>query len=247
MIDIHCHILPGVDDGAENEQESIIMADIAAESGTKELIMTPHCCAPRGFANLDKPALEAEFAALRACAARCRIPIKLHCGMEVFAANDFEALLDSGLLFTLAGSDYLLIEFAFDEMGMFIERCVQAVLSRGLTPIIAHPERYYFMQDEPEFMRHCALDGAKLQLNCASLDGGFGRSAKRAAHWALEHGCAHFIASDAHGPFMRSPALDAGYDLIEDLYGHDAAELLFCLNPAAVIKNRKVYAPLDER
>ena len=204
MIDIHSHILFGVDDGAGNAEDSLIMAETAAENGVKQMIMTPHCCEADGFANFNTAELTARFDSMRAMMKENEIPLKLYNGMEVFSTPRLGEQIDEGKLLTLAGSKYLLMEFAFGETDEFMERSLQTVFERGLIPVIAHPERYYFIQDEPAFLEHCALCGAVVQLNKGSLTGMFGRHAKKTARWCLEHGCVHIIASDAHGPYRRT-------------------------------------------
>lgn len=246
MIDIHSHILFGVDDGAGNAEDSLIMAEMAAENGVKQMIMTPHCCEADGFANFNTAELTARFDSMRAMMKENEIPLKLYNGMEVFSTPRLGEQIDEGKLITLAGSKYLLIEFAFGETDEFMERSLQTVFERGLIPVIAHPERYYFIQDEPAFLEHCALCGAVVQLNKGSLTGMFGRHAKKTARWCLEHGCVHVIASDAHGPYRRTTKLNDGYDVVAEYYGQDAAELLFCENPAAIINNGEVYALASE-
>ena len=219
MIDIHSHILFGVDDGAGNAEDSLIMAETAAENGVKQMIMTPHCCEADGFANFNTAELLTRFDSMRAMMKENEIPLKLYNGMEVFSTPRLGEQIDEGKLLTLAGSKYLLIEFAFGETDEFMERSLQTVFERGLIPVIAHPERYYFIQDEPAFLEHCALCGAVVQLNKGSLTGMFGRHAKKTARWCLEHGCVHVIASDAHGPYRRTTKLNDGYDVVAEYYG----------------------------
>ncbi len=246
MIDIHSHILYGVDDGSQTAQDSLIMAETATENGVNEMIMTPHCCEPDGFDNFNTPELRRRFDLMRAMMREKEVPLKLYNGMEVFATKSLAEQLDEGRLLTLAGSKYLLIEFAFGETGEFIERSLQTVFERGLVPVIAHPERYYFVQDEPKFLEHCALCGAVVQLNKGSLSGMFGRHARKTAAWCLEHGCVHIIASDAHGPYQRTTKLNNCCDAVAEYYGKDAAKLLFEENPAAIIKNGEVFALASE-
>ena len=160
MIDIHSHILFGVDDGAGNAEDSLIMAETAAENGVKQMIMTPHCCEADGFANFNTAELLTRFDSMRAMMKENERPLKLYNGMEVFSTPRLGEQIDEGKLLTLAGSKYLLIEFAFGETDEFMERSLQTVFERGLIPVIAHPERYYFIQDEPAFLEHCALCGA---------------------------------------------------------------------------------------
>ena len=153
MIDLHCHILPGVDDGSADEEESCAMARLAVESGVTDIAATPHCNAPDPFYNYADSALHARFARLRQRLEREQIPLRIHEGMEVFTTPELPRLLDEGRLLTLGGTRYLLIEFAFGESEWFFDEMLAAVRARGLTPVLAHPERYTCVQDEPRLLR----------------------------------------------------------------------------------------------
>ena len=141
MIDLHCHILPGVDDGSADEEESCAMARLAVESGVTDIAATPHCNAPDPFYNYADSALHARFTRLRQRLEREQIPLRIHEGMEVFTTPELPRLLDEGRLLTLGGTRYLLIEFAFGESEWFFDEMLAAVRARGLTPVLAHPER----------------------------------------------------------------------------------------------------------
>ena len=241
MIDLHCHILPGVDDGSADEEESCAMARLAVESGVTDIAATPHCNAPDPFYNYADSALHARFARLRQRLEREQIPLRIHEGMEVFTTPELPRLLDEGRLLTLGGTRYLLIEFAFGESEWFFDEMLAAVRARGLTPVLAHPERYTCVQDEPRLLRRWAREGTVLQANKGSFFGMFGRRAAAAAHWALADGCLHLIASDAHSPYSRTPCLGEAYDAVCELYSADYADVLFCRNPAKAIGNKKIF------
>ena len=177
MIDLHCHILPGVDDGSADEEESCAMARLAVESGVTDIAATPHCNAPDPFYNYADSALHARFARLRQRLEREQIPLRIHEGMEVFTTPELPRLLDEGRLLTLGGTRYLLIEFAFGESEWFFDEMLAAVRARGLTPVLAHPERYTCVQDEPRLLRRWAREGSVLQANKGSFFGMFGRRA----------------------------------------------------------------------
>lgn len=127
MIDLHCHILPGVDDGSADEEESCAMARLAVESGVTDIAATPHCNAPDPFYNYADSALHARFARLRQRLEREQIPLRIHEGMEVFTTPELPRLLDEGRLLTLGGTRYLLIEFAFGESEWFFDEMLAAV------------------------------------------------------------------------------------------------------------------------
>ena len=243
MIDIHSHILFGVDDGAGNAEDSLIMAETAAENGVKQMIMTPHCCEADGFANFNTAELTARFDSMRAMMKGNEIPLKLYNGMEVFSTPRLGEQIDEGKLLTLAGSKYLLIEFAFGETDEFMERSLQTVFERGLIPVIAHPERYYFIQDEPAFLEHCALCGAVVQLNKGSLLGLLGSRAEDTALHLLSHGLAHLIASDAHDDRFRTTGFRSLLPVLEPICHPDYIALLLHGNPRRILRDEPIPIP----
>ena len=149
MIDLHCHILPGVDDGAASEEESCMMARMAAESGVTALAATPHCGVPGQFENFADERLMDRFSALERLLEREHVPLRLYTGMEVFVTEQTPRHLREGRLLTLGGSRYLLVEFGFDEEPDFAERMLGELLEAGVVPVVAHPERYHFVQPRP--------------------------------------------------------------------------------------------------
>ena len=246
MIDLHCHILPGVDDGSADEEESCAMARLAVESGVTDIAATPHCNAPDPFYNYADSALHARFARLRQRLERERIPLRIHEGMEVFTTPELPRLLDEGRLLTLGGTRYLLIEFAFGESEWFFDEMLAAVRARGLTPVLAHPERYTCVQDEPRLLRRWAREGTVLQANKGSFFGMFGRRAAKTAHWCLDCGCLHLIGSDAHSPYRRTPRLSDIYELVADAVSMETAQLLLHDNPAAILTGGTIYPAMAQ-
>lgn len=246
MIDLHCHILPGVDDGAASAAESCLMAQIAAENGITAIAMTPHCNVPDYFDNYASAQLTERFQRLDTLLQKEKIPLKVYPGMEVYVTDELPDLLRQGKLLTLAGSRYLLVEFGFDEPFSFMEQMLYTVKSFGLTPIVAHPERYYCVQDDPAQLYQWADEGVVLQLNKGSLFGLFGNHAARAAHWCLGEGCVHLVGSDAHSPYRRTPRLAEAWDYIADYNAPEIARFLLQDNPQRIINNESVRPVLAE-
>ena len=246
MIDLHCHILPGVDDGSASEEESCQMARIAVECGVTELAATPHCNVPEQFENYASPGLAGRLERLQSRLDREKIPLRLHAGMEVYGTPALPQLLRRKKLLTLGGSRYLLIEFGFGESARLVEWMLEAVEDFGLTPVVAHPERYYFIQDDPLQLLCWAEKGRVLQVNKGSFFGMFGRRAARTAHWCLREGCLHLIASDAHSPYRRTTRLSDIYDYVSDVASLEIADFLLQDNPSALLEDRPV-APVLEK
>ena len=165
MIDLHTHILPGLDDGSPDLETSVLMAAVAAESGVTHLVATPHSNQRGAFENYASPALQVRFDCLCTAVHEAGIPLELSLGMEIFGTGDVLQLLHDGRLLTLGGGRYLLIEFGFHEDPLRIERLLDALLADGYWPVVAHPERYYGLQRMPNYLFDWANRGIVLQVN----------------------------------------------------------------------------------
>lgn len=238
MIDIHCHIIPGVDDGSSDFAESVAMGETAAACGVTDIIVTPHCNIPGEFANYAGPSYEEHFEGLRFLFAKNRIPIRIHRGMEVFGTDDVGELIDNGRLHTMAGSRYMLIEFPFDDDMWRVRDVLRSVQRRGVTPIIAHPERYYAVNDDIGFALDWADMGCYLQINRTSLIGPPAAPETQTSRALLDMGAVHFVATDAHGVFTRTTELIDAYEFVARRYSTDWADILMRENPMRVIENR---------
>ena len=241
MIDLHCHMLPGVDDGASSEKEALLMAQVAVDSGVTDVARTPHCNVPGKFSNYYDQQLEGRFRRFEQLLHRENGSLTVHRGMEVFVTPELPRLLDNGSLLTLGGSRYLLVEFAFGEEAWFADDILRQIRQYDLIPVVAHPERYYFLQDEPRHLLRWVGDGCLLQLNKGSFFGMFGRHAAKTAHWCLDCGCLHLIGSDAHSPYRQTPRLNDVYDLVAEAVSPETAQLLLHDNPAAILTGDAVY------
>lgn len=240
MIDVHCHMLPSVDDGAANEEDALLMAQVAQDSGVAGVVLTPHCNVPGQFDNRYDAELKERFGSFEQLLRREGYTLNVYRGMEVFATDELPKLLDVGQLITLGGGKHLLVEFAFGEEAYFADDMLKCVRSYGLTPVIAHPERYYFIQDDPRHLLHWMNKGYVLQLNKGSFFGMFGRHAAKTAHWCLDCGCLHVIGSDAHSPYRRTPRLSDIFSLVEENVSTDTATLLLQDNPKAILNGGEV-------
>ena len=242
MTDLHCHILPGFDDGAQTRQELLDMAAMAARCGTRRIVCTPHCTAGdpelAGRAEAIRETVQLANGWLQAAG----IAVTLYPGMELLATDALAQTLESSACLTLGGSRYLLVEFDFSVRSAFITQSLETVRRAGLYPVLAHPERYVCVQRRPELAAqwfHLCL----LQLNKGSLTGGFGPGPEATAGWIVDNGLAHLAASDAHGVRLRTPDLRAAYDRVARRTAPDYARVLFCRNPELVLAGRPVLRP----
>lgn len=246
MIDIHAHILPGLDDGADSLDTAIAMAKIAADSGVRAMIATPHCGKPgASSSSFFTNRLLEQVAELQRVLWRQDIPLRLYPGMEVFATEDFQQWLLEGRLLPLAGSRYLLVEFYVDEEQSFMEKTLRLIGSRGLIPVIAHPERYYCVQWEPELAKNWAGRGCVLQLNRGSIQGKLGQDAMQCAWKLLESGVPQVAASDAHGSTHRRPELKSLMLELGQRLSWDYAAKLLIENPRSILRNVAMDHKMD--
>ena len=237
MIDIHAHILPGLDDGSDRTRTSLRMAELAVRSGVTDLIATPHSNQRGRFENYASEELEGQFQRLKDALRQEQIALRLHLGMEVYATSDMAELYREGKLLTLAGSRYLLMEFGFHDDVYYMEHVLRDVLDTGVTPILAHPERYKALQALPDILVDWVQGGVHLQINKGSLSGNFGRESFRLAVTMLEHDLASFVASDAHRADQRTPVLRDMYRWIAEHYSEFLADRLLRRNPERVLRN----------
>ncbi len=246
MIDIHSHVLPGVDDGSQSLSDSLELLAQAADSGVHTLVATPHCNIPEEFDNYLSPELDELFLRLDRAREEEGIPIRLCRGMEIFATYDMPALLRDGRVWTLNGSAYFLTEFAFDEVPDFCRLILRRCRDLGFRPIIAHPERYYFVQEDPDIAFEWCVSGYGLQLNKGSILGRFGPEPMNCARLLLQHGLAACVASDAHSPFQRSTHMGEISDYLLEEYGTNYHRLLLEENPARILSGRDLlgYEPI---
>ena len=170
MVDIHCHILPNCDDGADSMETALLMAQMAVDSGVDTVIATPHCNLPNvKEKNFRDAPLALRFVELMQRLRDAGIPLEIQPGAEVMCMPDTIELLRKRQLVTLARSDYLLVEFFFDERVDFMEDMLSAIRAEGLIPVVAHPERYEALQQTPTVIQRWFESGYIIQLNKGSL------------------------------------------------------------------------------
>lgn len=218
-IDIHCHILPGLDDGADTLEHAIRMAMMAVDSGVSHVVCTPHCSASDRNLSSRIERIRRSVGALGGELDRLGIPLTLHTGMELLCDGGLARALERGEVLTLAGSRCLLIEFRFDVRVAAIERAAAEVKRAGYVPVLAHPERYPVVWETPECMEIWASEGYLLQLDKDSVLGRFGRRCASVSRWALSRGLVFTIASDAHDTRKRTPEMRTVWSIVEREFG----------------------------
>lgn len=235
MVDIHCHILPEVDDGAESLAEALEMARMAAASGVTDLAATSHF-----QGDGDEPAaLEAlyrQFKRLEKAVAEERIPLKLHLGAEILCLPQTILLARDRELPTMGDTDYVLCEFFFDAPYSYMDEILAGIAECGYRPVIAHPERYGAIQRQPRRAQRWFRRGYVIQVNKGSVLGAFGSRAQDTAQWLLEMGNVHILASDAHSACRRTTDLSRLEKWLLEHYPPDYTRLLLEDNPGRLLR-----------
>ncbi len=234
IADIHCHILPELDDGAASVSVSLEMARLAKKSGVDIVVATPHSLEAERNPRFFERVLDAtDF--LNDCLFEENIDLKIIPGMEIFATDDTLSLLNSGLLLPLGNTDNVLIEFDFDDSLHRMGYILYELVNGGYTPVIAHPERYFDVIGNPEVADEWIDMGCKLQINKGSILGRFGAEAAHTARDFIRHGKAFAVASDAHGAAYRTPHMGEAADELIRLTDEKTAKDLLCTNPYKIL------------
>ena len=242
MIDIHTHILPNIDDWADSLEEAYEMALMAVRSGVEALVATPHSNQGMGIMDHERKKQEQAFLNLEQVLLREKVPLKLYRGMEIWSSIDMVEKIQSGKLITLNETPYVLIEFAFDEEPWWIEAIMEELKGAGLIPIIAHPERYYCVQEDPELLYEWRMQGALAQMNKGSILGRFGREIERTAEILLKKHLFTCIASDAHHAYIRTTDMRELLYYLQRHYSQEEQDRLLRQNPLSIIQGGK-YVP----
>lgn len=240
MIDTHCHLLPGVDDGPPDLDAAVAICRRAAEDGCTAMVATPHLRHELWW-NGDRRALETRWRRLREAVGGAP---EIHLGGEIAVNSQSveEMIRGSETLLTLAGSRYLLLELDWRGVGPDPEELIHELAVAGRFPVIAHPERIPWLVGDPPLVLRLLELGATLQVTARALSGEMGRAAQAASRALMDAGLVQFIASDAHDLRTRPPGLRATYELVVATWGEPVARRLFEDNPRAVLEDR----PLGE-
>ncbi len=235
MIDLHCHMLPGIDDGAPDMDTALAMARLAADDGIELLACTPHIY-PGLYENTG-PDIRRRVGELQAAIDNAGITLKLTLGADTHLAPDLVSALNNKRVPTLADSRYFLLEPPHHVQPPRLEDMVFSLLSAGYVPLITHPERLTWISRAYPLFARLVEQGAWMQITAGSLTGRFGPAAQTWGERFLTDGLAHLLATDGHSVRGRPPLLAEGRLAAARLIGDDAATDLVVTRPRAVVEN----------
>ena len=237
-IDIHSHILPGIDDGAKNMQETIDMLDIAVKEGVRAIVATPHY--EPGMDSEDSKKYQEVFEEVLQYIEQNEIPIQLFQGNEIYYTSSAPELLKEGIIRTINKSRYVLVEFSPEAEYTFIERAFSRLLYAGYWPILAHTERYASLR-KIERVKELIRMGALIQVNTNAISGKEGWHAKWYCHQLLKNHLVHVIGTDAHSSRHRRPQMKECLAQIDKKYGRVYRRLISKNNPEKILNGEKIY------
>lgn len=238
MIDCHSHILPGFDDGAQTLEDSIAMAQMAQADGIRQIVATPHNADWReGYQ--CQTVLDAVSRLQRELTGQ-GIKVEIVPGVEARIAPDLIKQMEKERAFTLNGSRYLLLELPLSAYPLYTEQVIFELQIKGITPILAHPERNVVIKEDPNLLCTLVERGVLAQLTAASLVGVFGSPVKEMAKLFLEHNLAHIIASDAHTLDRRSPVLSLGVAEAARTIGEERARAMVTTVPELILADQDI-------
>lgn len=235
MIDIHCHILPDFDDGAADLRESMAMARLACSTGTTDIIATPHFAGEEAALSC-LPRLIARYEKLEKAIRQEELEIRLHLGAEILCLPQTAHMAKLGKLPTLGNTNYLLCEFYFNESPVYMDEMLRFLAGCGYRIVVAHPERYEAVQEDPRIAEAWFSQGYVLQLNKGSISGAFGSAVQKAALALLSQGLYHLIASDAHGADNRTTDMRTARKYLEMRCPEDYVRILTEENPRRLLR-----------
>ena len=236
FVDIHTHLLPGVDDGAPNMEMAVKLLRLAKENGTEAVVLTPH---HRGRFRSNTPQLlRSRFQELKVRAEQEVPGMMLFLGNEAAHERELGDKVAEGRVLSINDSNYVLLEFDFNSSRIQVYEETMALIGSGYTPIIAHAERYDIFRKNKKLAEELTYVGALIQLNADSILGKCGFATKRVCHRLLKAGMVHFVASDGHDRRDRPPVLRECFEYVSKRYGQDYAWSLFRDNAVELLSGK---------
>ena len=236
MIDLHSHLLPGIDDGSKDLAMSLAMARMAATDGISTIACTPHILP--GVYNNSGPAIRRAVAQLAESIAKAGIPITVVTGADVHIAPDLVVQLRDGHVLTLNDSRYLLLEPPHHVVPPRLEDLIFGLQAAGYVPILTHPERLSWIEGHYDLIGRLVSNSVLMQITAGSVLGRFGRRPRYWAERMLDEGLCHLLATDAHNTEQRPPRMADASDVVAQRLGDDEAINLVLKRPQGILDNR---------
>lgn len=238
MIDMHSHILPNIDDGARNIEETFHLIQEAKEAGFEAVVATSHYM--EGYYETDTPEREVWVNAIYDKLQEKNIDIHLYLGNEIYLSENMIKLLEEGKASTINDTSYVLFEMPLNVEPLNLYDVIYEMLQYKLVPILAHPERYAFVQQEPELIYDLIQKGVLMQANYASIIGYYGLKAQMIVKKMLENNMIHFLGSDVHRQNTIYPRIPQILDELKGIIGEAKLEELTTINPKLALNNKRI-------
>lgn len=236
-IDMHCHILPEVDDGAQSMEETRRMLGMAYREGVRYIIATPHHHPGRGRAEPEE--LRRQLRKVREEAAKISDRLKVFLGTEIYFGQDVPDKLKENKVLTINRTRYVLVEFSPSDSFEYIHRGIQLIQMKGYIVILAHVERYDCLREEFENVEYLDEMGVLIQVNTGSITGRGGRKLRKFVKELLERELVFCVGTDAHDSGKRAPHMKKAAEYVKKKYGEDYARRIFFSNAAEMLREKK--------
>lgn len=243
MVDLHAHILPGIDDGATSIDESLQMCNIAYQDGIRTIVATPHV---GKFPNTKEIILN-KLKELSNNLSTNKIELNLLAGADVEFKPEIFTFIQNKSILTINNSRYLLLDIPFFLLPPNIENLIRSIIDNGIVPIISHPERCLQIQEDISILYNIVKSGALVQITACSITGKMGDRAKEVSHTILKHNLAHIIATDTHGLNNRPPILSEAVAVACGIIGKDLALSMVTTIPQCIIEDKPVSIPKPKK
>lgn len=238
MIDIHSHLIHGVDDGSIGVEMSLNMAKEAVKSGFTDIICTPHYML--GQYEISKEKIKEYLELLKQEIKKENIPITLHQGNEIYLEKEVIQSIQKGIISPLGSSKYVLVELPINQYMQGIGNLLYEVIALEYVPILAHPERYLYVQENPKLVYEWIQKGAYIQTNYGSVLGKYGVKAEKTLKLLFKHKMVHFIASDAHRDTSIYMQIEEAKQKLEKWTSKEVIERISNYNPACILQNTEI-------
>jgi len=238
MIDFHSHILPNIDDGSRDIKETFNLIQEAKKVGFESIILTSHYI--EGYYETSVKEREVWLNVIYEDLKAKNIDINLYLGNEIYITENLIKLLEEGKATTINNTNYVLFELSMHNEPLNLYNIIYEIMQYKLVPILAHPERYSFVQKEPELVYDLIKKGVLMQCNYGSIIGQYGKKAQIIVKKLLENNAVHFLGSDVHRENTIYPLIPEALKRIEEITGKEKLEQMTTQNPQLALQNKRI-------